>query len=143
MLQEKEMLLIWSLFPLLLSSIRRIRLLISSLKILLQKLKQFLMPNLLAIFLQTAENFREYSSEPHKLNGAFFNEDEWLPQAIAVNDLTSRHFLSINKFILAYHFDSDDTLDKYAAEAEKLLAGGPSHQSIAQYYLYCALANLS
>jgi PAS domain S-box-containing protein len=108
----------------------------------LQRMGQVMTPTILAIYLQTADNFMEHSPEPHCLKGPFFNEDEWLAQALAANDLTNRHYLSINKFILAYHFDRDDTLDEYAAEAEQFLTGGPGHLSIAQYYLYFALAKL-
>jgi PAS domain S-box-containing protein len=103
---------------------------------------QIMTPTILAIYLQTADNFVEHSPEPHCLKGAYFNEDEWLSQALAANDLTNRHYLSIGKFILAYHFDRDDTLEEYVAEAEQFLAGGPCHLSVAQFYLYQALAKL-
>jgi predicted ATPase len=72
-----------------------------------------------SIYLQMAQNFIDMSSAPHRLDGIFFNENEWLPGAITANDVTSRHYLYVNKLILAYHFDVDDKLDDYAGEAEK------------------------
>jgi predicted ATPase len=101
----------------------------------LQKMGQVMTPYILAIYLQTAESFKENSPEPHKLNGTFFNEDEWLPGAIAANDLTNRHFLSISKLIIAYHFDVDDKLDETIGEAEDLLVGGPCHMTFAMNML--------
>jgi PAS domain S-box-containing protein len=108
----------------------------------LQKMGQVMTPTILAIHLQAADNFLEPSPEPHSLNGTFFNEDEWLSQAISADDLANRHWLSTDKFILAYHFDRDEVLDDYAAEAEEFLVGGPCHLSVAQFYFYQALARL-
>ena len=108
----------------------------------LDKMGQITSSNQVSIFLQTAQSFTEISPEPYRLNGAFFNEDEWLPGAIAANDATSRHYLYINKLILIYHFDVDDRLDEYAGEAENFLAGAPSVFSVPLFYLYFALAKL-
>jgi predicted ATPase len=96
----------------------------------------------LAIHLQSADNFIKPSPEPHRLIGAYFNEDEWLSQAIAESNLASRHRISVYRFMLAYHFDRDEALDDCAAEAEEFLAGGGCHLSVAQFYFYQALAKL-
>ena len=108
----------------------------------LQKMGQVMTPTILAIHLQIAESFREGSPEPLRLKGAHFDEDDWLAQPVAANDLTNRHYLTTGRFILAYHFDRDDTLDELATEAERWLAGGACHLSVAQYHLYLALATL-
>jgi len=103
---------------------------------------QVLTSTMLAIHLQTADNFVKPSPEPHRLRGVYFNEDEWLSQAIASDDLANRHWLSTSKLMLAYHFDHDEVLDEYAADAERFLTGGPCELSVAQFYLYQALARL-
>jgi len=97
-----------------------------------QRMGQVLTSTMLAIHLQIADNFVEPSSEPHRLRGAYFDEDEWLSQAIAADDLANRHWLSTGKFMLAYHFDHDEVLDEYAAEAEEVLVGGPCELCQAQ-----------
>ena len=77
----------------------------------LRRMGQKLGAQWLTIFLQAAHNFREAFSDPHELHGTYFDEDEWLPGALASNDMAGRHTLSIFKLVLAYHFDVDDKLD--------------------------------
>jgi len=108
----------------------------------LQRMGQVLTPTILAIHLQAAENFSKPAPEPHRLKGAYFDEDEWLSQATAANDLSNRHWLSVTKLTLAYHFDRDEALADCLAWAEKFLAAGACLQSVAQFYLYQALAGL-
>jgi len=95
-----------------------------------------------SVFLQTALSFKKISPEPHRLIGAFFNEDKWLPGAISTNDITGRHYFYIGKLILGYHFDVDEKLDEYAGNAEDFLAGGQGMYSNALFHLYFALARL-
>jgi PAS domain S-box-containing protein len=108
----------------------------------LKRMGQILVPQWLTIFLQAAQNFKETISDPHELHGTHFDEDEWLPNALASNDVSGRYFLSICRLLLAYHFDVDDRLDDYIHQAEKLLDGGRSLFSIADFYLYAALSKL-
>ena len=108
----------------------------------LKRMGQVFTSQLLAIQLQTARNLREAVSDPHKLHGSYFDEDEWLPTALASNDLVGRHTLSIYKLVLAYHFDVHDKLDEYGLEAECLLAGGRSQFTIPVFYLYFPLSRL-
>ena len=108
----------------------------------MERLGQVMNPTSLAIHLQVAGNFVEPSPAPHHLSGAHFNEDEWFSQAAAANDLANRHYLSIGKLILAYHFDLDETLDGVVVEAEEYLAAGACLASVAQFYFYQALARL-
>jgi predicted ATPase/signal transduction histidine kinase/DNA-binding response OmpR family regulator len=108
----------------------------------LNRMGQTLVPQWLTIFLQAAQNFKETFSDPHELHGNYFDEDEWLPNAFASNDVSGRHMLSICKLVLAYYFDVDDKLDDYIREAEELLGGGRSLFSIAVFYLYAALSKL-
>ena len=108
----------------------------------LRKMGQIYTPQLLAIQLQTAQNLREAFSDPHKLHGTYFDEDEWLPGALASNDVTGRHQLSIDRLLLAYHFDVDDKLDEFARETEDLFAGGRSQFTIPVFYLYFTLSIL-
>ncbi|MBE9475484.1 MAG: AAA family ATPase [Chloroflexi bacterium] len=95
-----------------------------------------------SVFHQTAQNFKEISPEPHRLLGAFFNEDEWLPGAITTNDINGRHYFYIGKLILVYHFDVEEKLDEYAGNAEDFLTGGQGMYSTTLNYLYLALAGL-
>ncbi|HSG18435.1 MAG TPA: AAA family ATPase [Anaerolineae bacterium] len=95
-----------------------------------------------SIFLQTALNLKKISPEPHRLIGAFFNEDEWLPDAIKTNDINGRHYFYTGKLILGYHFDIDEKLDEWVGNAGDYLDGGPGMYSSALLHLYFALANL-
>jgi PAS domain S-box-containing protein len=95
-----------------------------------------------SIYLQAAQNFKEISPEPHKLNGADFNEDEWLTVAHATNDSTGLHFLRINKLVLMYHFDMDNELADCAGEIQDFTDGGPGMFSIPLVHLYFSLARL-
>jgi predicted ATPase/signal transduction histidine kinase/CheY-like chemotaxis protein len=108
----------------------------------LRRMGQTLVAQWQTIFLQAAQNFREASSEPHELHGTYFDEDEWLPGALASHDMAGRHSLSIVKLLLAYHFDVDDRLDEYGGQAEDLLAGGPALLSIPLFYFYSSLSRL-
>jgi len=108
----------------------------------LRKTGQVMSPTILAIPLQSAANFMAPSAEPHRLIGVSFNEEEWLSQSNAADDFANRQYLSIFKLLLAYHFDRVDSLDEYAAEAERLLSAGPCRMSVAEFYLYQTLARL-
>jgi PAS domain S-box-containing protein len=103
---------------------------------------QITTPQWLSIYLQAAQNFKETSPEPHKLNGTYFSEDEWLPGALAANDAAGLHILTINKLVLTYHFDIDDKLDKRAGETEDSLAGMVALFSVPLGHFYFALAKL-
>jgi PAS domain S-box-containing protein len=108
----------------------------------LNRVGQKTTPQWLSIYLQTAQNFMEISTEPDKLNGTFFNENDWLPGAITANDISGRHFFHVNKLMLAYHFDVDDRIDEYAGLAEDFLAGAPSLFSVPLFHLLFALGKL-
>jgi PAS domain S-box-containing protein len=108
----------------------------------LKRMGQVFTSQLLAIQLQTARNLREAVSDPHRLKGAYFDEDAWLPHAIASNDLAGRHTLSIYKLLLAYHFDIHGRLGEYCREAEDLLPGGRSMFTIPVFFLYFPLSRL-
>jgi PAS domain S-box-containing protein len=108
----------------------------------LKRMGQVFTSHLLAIQLQTARNLREAVSDPHRLHGTYFDEDEWLPKALASNDMSGRHVFSICKLLLAYHFDVHDKLDEYGREAESLLAGGRSQFTLPVFYLYFPLSRL-
>jgi predicted ATPase/signal transduction histidine kinase/CheY-like chemotaxis protein len=108
----------------------------------LNRMGQITVPTWVSIAAQMAQNFMESSSEPHKLLGDYFDEDIWLPEALALKDMTGRHLLSINKLILAYHFDVDSKLDDYVREAEELLVGGRAMFSVAEFYFYASLSKL-
>jgi len=108
----------------------------------LRKMGQVFTPQLLEIQLQTVQNLREASSDPHILQGTYFNEVEWLPTALSSNDFAGRHTYSIYKLMLAYYFDIDNKLDEYSREAENLLAGGSAQFTIPVFYLYFPLSKL-
>ena len=72
----------------------------------LHRIGQEVVPQFLSIYLQTAQNFKETCPDPHRLVGVdYFDEDEWLPVAIAKKNFVGRNILSINKLVLAYYFD--------------------------------------
>ena len=95
-----------------------------------------------SIFLQTALIFKKISPEPHKLIGTYFNEEEWLQDAISTNDMAGRHYFYLAKLILVYHFKLDKELDEYVANAENSLAGGQGMYSTTLFHFYVTLARL-
>ncbi|MFC2055284.1 AAA family ATPase, partial [Chloroflexota bacterium] len=103
---------------------------------------QILAPNWIAIHLQTAQNLRETQPEPDRLDGIYFNEDEWLPSARDSKDLAGLLSHSVCKLLLAYNFDIDDRLDEYTRKAEGLIGGATANISIVLFYLYFPLSKL-
>jgi len=99
-------------------------------------------PQWLSIYLQATQNFKEIFPEPDKLSGTYFNEDEWLSGALAANDELGLHIRSVNKLVLAYHFDIDEKLDAYTGDIKDLLKGGLALGSVPVLYFYYALAKL-
>jgi hypothetical protein len=82
---------------------------------------QELMYRRICISLQTAQNFMTPGSRPHVLKGLHFDEDQWLPEAVATKDRSNLNYLFLAKLWLSYHFDCDDRLIEYAGEAEQYL----------------------
>ena len=81
----------------------------------------------ISIGLQTAHNFMTPGSAPHVLKGRHFDEDRWLPDAVATKDRSNLNYLFLEKLWLSFHFDCDDKLIEYAGEAEKYLDGVTGH----------------
>jgi len=98
--------------------------------------------NWLSLYQQSAENFIELSSKPDELKGAYFDESEWLPNAISAKDTFGRHNFLLQKLILVYHFDRDKALVKYAHEVDYFINANPGSFTISMYYLYLSLAKL-
>jgi len=107
-----------------------------------KRMGQIIFPTWLSIFTQTAQNFMEHTPEPDKLQGAYFDEEAWLPEALAINDMSGRHIVFVNKLILAYLFDVDNKLDEYIREVGKVIIGGRATYSIAEFYFYASLSKL-
>ncbi len=99
-------------------------------------------PTWLSIYVQTAQNFMEGRPEPQKLLGDYFDEELWLPQALALNDLFGRNMVSVNKLVLSYHFDVDHQLEDFIREAEDVLVGGRAIYTVVTFYLYASLSKL-
>ncbi len=96
----------------------------------------------ISIGLQTAHNFMTPGSTPHVLKGRHFDEDQWLPDAVATKDRSNLNFLFLNKLRLSYHFDCDDKLIEYAGEAEKYLDGVTAMINTALFRFYDSLSRL-
>jgi PAS domain S-box-containing protein len=109
---------------------------------LFKKIGQVIVPNWLSIFIQTAQNFMESSPNPEKLQGDYFDEDNWLPEALANNDICGRHIVYVHKLVLAYHFDIDHKLEDIIREVEEVMIGGRAMYSIPTFYFYAALSKL-
>jgi len=108
----------------------------------LLRVGQVTTPLYVSIFLQATQSFKEASPEPYQLNGTYFSEDEWLPDAHAANDFFGLHIFSVYRFALVYHFDFDDKLDECAGEVEQYLHAGATVFSTPIAYWYLALAKL-
>jgi PAS domain S-box-containing protein len=109
---------------------------------LFNRMGQVIAPTWLSMYAQTVQNFMEPCSEPQKLQGDHFDEELWMPQALALNDMFGRNMVSVNKLILAYHFDVDDQLEHLIREAEEVLIGGRAIYTVVSFYLYAALSKL-
>ncbi|MBT8368690.1 MAG: sigma 54-interacting transcriptional regulator, partial [Deltaproteobacteria bacterium] len=96
----------------------------------------------ISIGLQTAHNFMTPGSTPHVLKGRHFDEDRWLPDAVATQDRSNLNYLFLKKLWLSYHFDCDDRLIEYAGEAEKYLDGVTAMINTALFRLYDSLSRL-
>ena len=96
----------------------------------------------IGIGLQTAHNFMTKGATPHVLKGQHFEEDQWLPDAVARRDRSNLNFLFLNKLRLSYHFDRDDKLIEYAGEAEKYLDGVAAMINTALFRFYDSLSRL-
>jgi predicted ATPase len=96
----------------------------------------------ISIGLQTAQNFMTPGSTPHVLKGRHFDEDRWLPDAVATKDRSNLNYLFLEKLWLSYHFDCDDKLIEYAGEAEKYLDGVTAMINTALFRFYDSLSRL-
>jgi predicted ATPase len=103
---------------------------------------QELMVRRINIGLQAAQNFMTPGSRPHVLKGQHFDEDQWLPDAVATRDLSNLNLLFLNKLRLSFHFDCDDRLMEYAGEAEKYLASVTGLINTALFRFYDSLSRL-
>jgi|GEM_PF-128458 len=103
---------------------------------------QELMYRRITIGLQTAHNFMTTGSAPHVLKGQHFDEDQWLPDAVATQDFSNLNFLFLEKLWLSFHFDCDDRLMDYAGEAGKYLASVTGMINTALFRFYDSLSRL-
>ncbi len=94
------------------------------------------------IGLQSAQNFMKPGSTPHVLKGPHFDEDQWLPDAVATKDLNNLNYLVLEKLRLSFHFDCDDRLIEYAGEAEKYLEGVAGLINTVLFRFYDSLSRL-
>ncbi len=103
---------------------------------------QELMYRRITIGLQAAQNFMIPGSSPHVLKGQHFDEDQWLPDAVATRDFSNLNLLFLNKLRLSFHFDCDDRLIEYAGEAEKYLDSVTGMINVALFRFYDSLSRL-
>jgi predicted ATPase/signal transduction histidine kinase/tRNA A-37 threonylcarbamoyl transferase component Bud32 len=96
----------------------------------------------IGIMLQTAQNFMVPGSRPDVLKGRHFDEGQWLPGAVAVNDFSNLNALFLEKLCLSYHFDNDEKLMEYAGEAEKYLESVFGMINTALFAFYDSLSRL-
>jgi len=92
--------------------------------------------------LQTAQNFMTTGPTPHVLKGQHFDEDQWLPDAVAKGYRTDIYCLFLAKLWLSYHFDCDDRLIEYAVKAEEYLDGVTAMINTALFRFYDSLSRL-
>jgi PAS domain S-box-containing protein len=103
---------------------------------------QELMYRRITIGLQTALNFMTPGSTPHVLNGQYFDENQWLADAVATKDRSNLNLLFLNKLWLSFHFDCDDSLIEYAGEAGKYLDSVTGMINTALFRFYDSLSRL-
>jgi predicted ATPase len=115
---------------------------VSALSQIVKGIGQEIMYRRITIFLQTAQNFMTPGSRPHILKGQYFDEGQWLPDAVATRDLACLNLVFLNKLLLSYHFDCDDRLIECAGEAEKYLASVIATINTALFRFYDSLSRL-
>ncbi|UBF28833.1 AAA family ATPase [Kovacikia minuta CCNUW1] len=97
----------------------------------------------LAMLQQTILNLQGQSEDPIRLVGDLFDEEQALPQAIAVKDGTSLHYFYLNKLILCYLFGESEQAAKTATLAEPYLGAATAIISVAIFHFYDSLIILS
>ena len=94
------------------------------------------------IGLQTAQNLVTPCAEPDILEDQYFDEHQWLPDAMAANDGLTLFLAFQAKLLLSYHFDRDDRLMENSGEAEKYLESVYGMINVGFFRFYDSLSRL-
>ncbi|MFB2916933.1 trifunctional serine/threonine-protein kinase/ATP-binding protein/sensor histidine kinase [Aerosakkonema funiforme] len=108
----------------------------------ISQIKQENPANWTAIYRQVVLNLLGQGENPKLLIGDAYNEEQWLPQAIAANDRTGLHFFYLNKLILCYLFGDYRQAAQNAVLAEQYLDGATGTVAVPIFHFYDSLAHL-
>ncbi|NHC37347.1 PAS domain S-box protein [Scytonema millei] len=108
----------------------------------IRQIKQEVALTWIQIFQQTIANLMGRSSDPYRLVGKFYNEENGLPQHQAANDGTAIFCVYFSKLFLYYLFSENARAVEYADIAESYSSCVTAATIFVLYYLYNSLARL-
>ncbi|WP_375505306.1 PAS domain-containing protein [uncultured Nostoc sp.] len=92
---------------------------------------------------QTIANLMGCSTNPYRLVGEFYNQENELPQHKAANDVTAIFLVYFYKLFLCYLFSRYDRAVEYSVIAEPYVSRVASAYLVLLHYFYDALARLA
>jgi predicted ATPase/GAF domain-containing protein len=95
------------------------------------------------IFHQVVLNLTGLAENPCRLIGEAYNEEQFLPVHIQLNERTIVHYVFLNKLILCYLFGEFTQAVENAAKAEQYLDGVRGWLAVPLFYFYDSLARLA
>ena len=95
------------------------------------------------IFHQTVLNLLGYTEDPCYLIGEAYDEEQFLPFHIQLNERTVIHYVFLNKLILCYLFGAFTQAVEHAIAAEQYLDGVRGWFTAPMFYFYDSLAQLA
>ncbi len=95
------------------------------------------------IFHQTVLNLLNLADDPCRLVGDAYDEEQFLPFHIQLNERTVIHFVFLNKLILAYLFGQPAQAVEYAIKAEQYIDATRGLFTVSVFHFYDSLARLA
>ncbi len=109
----------------------------------IKRLKQKTMHQYQNMHLQTVSNLREKREAPHKLTGAYYDEDVMLPIHLKAGDAGALFNFYLQKAILCFLFDCPQKALENISAAEKYLFSQRAATDDVEYCFYSSLSNLA
>ncbi|MBW4693832.1 MAG: PAS domain S-box protein [Lyngbya sp. HA4199-MV5] len=109
----------------------------------IQQIRRENYSNWTSILWQTILNLLGRSENPSRLTGSVYDEDQALPQAIAVQDGTGIHYFYVNKLTLYYLFGEYHQAAQIAVLARQYLEKETATVAVPLFHFYHSLVLLS